>query len=479
MTIAKNFVTQGLWAVNGLQFVSATSSPLWSMIISGVYFVTGVDSVTPFVLNIFFAVAVIYVVYKILDKFNAGNHVFLVLLVFILVSPLPALVFTGMEHIAQILFALLFVYSAANYVINGNKFRGLIPLIVISAILTVLRYEDLFLVFSVSLIFTLRKKYTAALLVLAAGILPVLVYGYISESHGWMFLPNPVLIKSKMPDPASVEIVKIPFRAFKRMLEPDILFLVPPVIFVFLKTYRISIKDWNGKQLMFFIFLITYILHMIFAQTGWFFRYEAYLVSIGIVVLWLNIYDYFPFKNYTNSGWLTKLKPALYVIIVLSLAGRSVSSFLVPQSANNIYNQHYQMAMFLNSLPVETVIAANDIGMLNYYTENKIVDLWGLADIDVARSKLSKNYNTNSIDEITDKKNVDLAIVYAPWFDQFGGLPSSWQKIGEWQMTRLNIVCGNETVSFYVLNNNELVNFKEKVHSYSINLPKSIKFKTY
>jgi hypothetical protein len=42
MTIAKNFSTVGLWAVNGMSFVSATSSPLWSLIISGFYFITGV-----------------------------------------------------------------------------------------------------------------------------------------------------------------------------------------------------------------------------------------------------------------------------------------------------------------------------------------------------------------------------------------------------------------------------------------------------
>jgi hypothetical protein len=479
MTIAKNFITHGLWAVNGLQFVSATSSPLWSLIISGVYFVTGVNSITPFILNVLLCAGVIYIVFRILKKFNTTNHAFLVLLVFIMVSPLPALVFTGMEHIAQILCALLFVYLASEFIINEKKFSSLLPLILISAIITSLRYEDIFLVFSVSLIFALRKKYIASIVVLAAGILPILFYGFISESHGWMFLPNPVLIKSKIPDITSIEILKIPLRAVKRMFEPDILFLIPPVFFVFYKSYKVKIKDWNPKQIMFFMFLITYILHMIFAQTGWFFRYEAYLVSLGIIVLWLNIYDYLLVKNTLNSGWSSKLKPVLYVVIVLSLAGRSVSSFLVPQSTNNIYNQHYQMAMFVNTLPEKTVIAANDIGMLNYYSENKIIDLWGLADIDVGRSKLSKNYNTNSIDEITKQKNVELAIVYAPWFEQYGGLPSSWEKTGEWQMTRLNIVCGNETVSFYTLNKNEYDKLKEKLYYYSGNLPKSMNFKTY
>ncbi|MEO8512931.1 MAG: hypothetical protein ABI543_05200 [Ignavibacteria bacterium] len=478
MTIAKNFSTLGLWAVNGMSFVSATSSPLWSLLISGLYFITGVNPYIPFILNILFSIAAIWLVSVMLKKFKLEKYSFTVILVFIIISPLPALVFTGMEHIAQIFFALLFVYLSSAHISENKKIGEILPLIIISAILTALRYEDMFLVFSVSVIFILRKKYFAAILVFAAGLLPIIVYGIISESHNWMFLPNPVLVKSNLPAFSIIEALKIPFRAVKKMLEPDILFILPVSIYVYIKCRSIKISGLNQKQLMFYIFIIAYVLHMLFAQTGWYFRYEAYLVSLGIIVLWLNIYDHLPaIFNPTASDEKVKrpiFKRIFIVLIIVSLCGRTVASLFVPQSTNNIYNQQYQMAMLLNRLPQNTVIAANDIGMINFYSDKTVVDLWGLADLDAAKYKIAHTYNTAKIDSITNAKNVKIAVLYEPWFAQYGGLPHKWQKIGEWKMTRLNIVCGNETVSFYSLDSSQTESYRRTLEGFSKELPASV-----
>lgn len=472
MTIAKNFSSLGTWAVNGMQFTSAASSPLWSLLISGLYYLTGPLVFIPFILNMLFSLGVIIIAFKILRIFNVPKYGFAVLLAIIFVSPLPALAFTGMEHIAQIFFVLLFVYTASKE--GGSKIVFLLSLILIFAVLTSLRYEDMFLVFAVSLVLVLKKEYLPAAVILAAGLAPIIAYGMISDSNGWFFLPNPVLVKSRLPDLTFIEIAKIPLRAVKRMFEPDIIFLLPPIIFVFVKNLKTKPAYWNRKQTMFFIFLITYVLHMIFAQTGWFYRYEAYLVAMGIIVLWLNIYEYLPdFSGKFSRG------PGLILItiLILSIAARSASNFLVPQASNNIYNQHYQMARFVGTLPPETVVAANDIGMLNFYTPNKIIDLWGLADLDAAKNRISRTYDTDKIRKLAKDKNVELAVVYKDWFDQFGGLPPEWQKTGQWQMDQLNIVNGNETVSFYSLDSARTEFYRAILNDFSYSLPEKVLFK--
>src|SRR5437899_2721455 len=63
MTIAKNFAAGGNWATNNLAFTSATSSPLWTLIISAFYFLFGSNVITPFVLNIIFGIIAIYIAY--------------------------------------------------------------------------------------------------------------------------------------------------------------------------------------------------------------------------------------------------------------------------------------------------------------------------------------------------------------------------------------------------------------------------------
>jgi hypothetical protein len=137
------------------------------------------------------------------------------------------------------------------------------------------------------------------------------------------------------------------------------------------------------------------------------------------------------------------------------------------------------MAVFVEKSAKGLNIAANDIGMIGFYTENKIIDLWGLADIDAAGYKLRKTYNTEKIEEITHKNNVKLAIVYEHWFDQYGGLPPSWIKIGEWKMNKLNIVCGAETAAFYSLDRSDTEMLRQKLAEFSKNIPPSVTFIQY
>ena len=486
MAIAKNFVTSGNWAVNSQVFTSATSSPLWTLLISLSYFITGVNTADPLVLNFVFSILSLAAAVHILKYFKAEKYIYYVIIIFIFSSPLPALVFTGMEHPAQIWLSLLFIFYVSIYTTGKNEKKSLfVILLIISMLLTALRYEDLFLVFSASFFLAARRKYLLAMLLLLAGFIPVIAYGIISVDNGSMFLPSSILVKSRVGELTAVEVLKIPYRAVKRMLEPDIVFLLPPIVLVIFNNYRSKLKELETNQVMAGIFIFTYLLHMCFAQTGWFFRYEAYLVSIGIIVLWINLYPAFVSGSNAESNFsaIKKKFPVIsriiLAVLILSACGRSVSSFLVPQSSNNIYNQHYQMAAFVNTLPAGTTIAANDIGMLNFYTRNKIVDLWGLADTDAAAYKLKGNYTTSAIENITRQKGVELAIIYTDWFSQFGGVPKDWQQLGSWSMTRLNIVCGNEKVSFYSLNKEREKDYKTLLDKFSASLPGSVLYANY
>jgi hypothetical protein len=483
MTIARNFTELGLWAANGMDFSSSTSSPLWTLLISAVFFVTGANVYVSLILNILFSVACIYSAYYVLKKSGTEKYILPALLLFIFCAPLPSLVFTGMEHTAQILFSLLFIYLSAGYIRDDKVDKPkLIWLIILSLLMTSIRYEGFFMVFTVVVLMLIRKRYAPALLVLAFGLVPIVIYGYISTSHDWLFFPNPLLVKSKIPEINVIESLRLIPRALKTMLEPDIIFILPPLVFSLWKLFKNRKSKWELKNVMLLTFTVSYLLHMTFAQTGWFYRYEAYLVAVGIIVLFINIHDYIP----SLTGKERNLAPAYYRYRILILSFMAISilirispSLQVPIAANNIHEQHYQMAMFVKSELKNETIAANDIGMLSYYSGNKIIDLWGLTDIDVARKRISKSYNPAIIDEVTRKNNVKYAIVYEHWFDRFGGLPAGWKKIAEWKMTKLNIACGAETVAFYSLDEKTEMQFREKLESFSGSLPKSVIFFVY
>jgi hypothetical protein len=484
MTIAKNFVEHGNWATNQLTFTSASSSPLWTLIISGVYFVFGINVITPFILNILFGIFAIYIAYYIFRKYNITKYLFVFLIVFIYVTPLLTMLFVGMEHTAQIAVSLLFVYYSSKLIASENKKNNEIKyLLIIVPILTALRYEGMFLVIVVSFLLLLRKKILYAFLIAALGILPIIIYGIISTSHGWFFLPNTILIKSMLPD---YSIPRLFFRAYKNITEPHIFLMLILGVLVYVFNIKKQIEFRSEKQIFLIIFIFTTIINISlinFADNGWFFRYEAYLMALGVTAIAIGGYDLIPeafvFKSGKGNFIYKTVISILLFIIILPFVLRAFTPLLVPPASKNIYEQQYQMGLFVKNYLNDVNIAANDIGMVNFYSNNNVVDLWGLANIEVGTYKIRKEYDTQKIFDIVKQNNVKVAILYEHWFDQYGGLPPQWVKIGEWTMTDYNLVCGAETVAFYSINPEDANNFRKKLKDFSTQLPKSVSYKMY
>lgn len=484
MTLAKNFANHGHWAVNGSDFSSSSSSPLWTLLISAVYYAFSVNLITPFILNILFGLLTILIAYIILNKFNIGRYILLTLLAVIYISPMPTIMFTGMEHTAQIAFTLLFVYLSGKLITyKGKDYKSLISILLISPVITGLRYEDFFLVLVVCVLLAIRKKYVFSLLILLLGLSPILIYGFISVSHGWLFIPNTILVKSKLPELSILYIPKTIFRACKNMLEPHMLVLLSAGICTFIYSYLKKKTVWTQKQAMLLIFLLAAILHETFAQNGWFFRYEAYLVAMGILVISINLFDFLPenfnFRSFKEKFIDSGLKKFAVITYAAPLIMWALTALLVPLATNNIYDQHYQMGLFVKNYAKGINIAANDIGIISFYSNNNILDLWGLASMEAGRDRITKTYTTNKISTLAKNKNVKLAILYEHWFDQYGGLPSSWEKLGEWTITDFNITCGTETVSFYAVDTGQAENLRMKLKEFSPRLPESDIYKIF
>jgi hypothetical protein len=291
-------------------------------------------------------------------------------------------------------------------------------------------------------------------------------------------------VKSKLPHFSFIAVPTFLFRSFRNLTEPHIFVLIAAGIILFYFNFKKKRTIWTEKQVMLLIFILTTVIHETFAQNGWFFRYEAYIIALALITISLNLTDYIPdnfsFKNLKEKYFNSKSEKFAAIIIAAPLIMWALTAFIVPLSTNNIYDQQYQMGNFLkNYIPQNMNIAANDIGIMSFYSNNYILDLWGLADIEAGKERINKTYDVNKIDELTKRCNIKLAILYERWFDQFGGLPLTWEKIGEWTMTNFNITCGTETVCFYSTDKTETEFLRKKLEEYSVKLPKSVIYKTY
>jgi len=161
---------------------------------------------------------------------------------------------------------------------------------------------------------------------------------------------------------------------------------------------------------------------------------------------------------------------------ILPLQNRcKVSNVLIPWACRNIYEQQYQMGLFLKNFYPEASIAANDIGAVSFLGDVHLLDLVGLASIDVLKSKTEGSYTTQQINQLSKRRDVALAIVYDTWFrlEDLEGVPSEWIKVGDWKISD-NVVCGGNVVSFYAVKASEKERLIYNLRLFSYMLPPTV-----
>lgn len=484
MAMAKNLVLHGVWGVDKYSFTSSSSSPLWILLLSLAYFLFGINTSIPFILNIIFATAFIFIAYYIFKYYklhSVYNLIFLLFLIFFI--PLPALVFTGMEHILQIVLIISFVFTAAQLV-SEDKSSALkyYVLLILAALVVAVRYEDLIIVLIIAALFLIKKRFWNSLSLIITSIIPVVAYGIFSTMNGWFFLPNSLVTKSIFVEartpPLSLKGAFLLWNNFLNIL--NIYIFAPLILAVGLLIFRFNEKKslWSVPNLMLIIFIGTTLLHMIVARIGWFYRYEAYLIALGIMAIAVGINEYLPAWSNWDKKQISKNLSVTFLIFLLffSLAGRGYGSFNdTPTATHNIYDQQYQMGLFIQKYYHGDAVSLNDVGVVNYLADIKSVDLLGLSSLNVSKAILKNNYTIKDIDNITRQNHVKVVIVYADLYNYYltGGLPSHWIKVGQWKIPN-RITSFMDTVSFYAIDPQDAENLTRNLKEFSSQLPPDV-----
>lgn len=483
MAMSKNLILHGVWGVDKYGFTSSSSSPLWIIVLSISYLLFGINTIIPFMLNIIFATIFIFIAYSIFKHYKMQpvyNLIFLLFLIFF--TPIPALAFTGMEHILQIVLVVSFVFIGVQMLFEDKKstFKYYM-LLALAALVVAVRYEDLIVVLIIAAMFFIKRHYWTSLSILCASTIPVLAYGIYSTMEGWFFLPNSLITKTIFVE-AKTQAFSLNgiFLIINNFLNIQNLFIFIPLI---LATGMLifSFKKnslWNAPNILLIIFIGTALLHMVAARTGWFYRYEAYLIALGIITIAISISEYLPAVSKWDKTLISKNLALILIIFVLftSLVGRGYCSFNeVPTATHNIYDQQYQMGLFIQEYYKGDAVSLNDVGAVNYATDIKSIDLLGLSGLNVSKAILKENYTIEDIDNITRQNHVKVVIVYEDLYKKYltGGLPSNWIKVGQWKINN-RITCFMDTVSFYVIDPEDEKNLTENLQKFSTQLPPDV-----
>ena len=485
MAVARNVVAHHVWGTTRYEFTSSTSSPLWTLLLAGAYLLFGVNDWWPLTLDVIFGTLTVFVSYRLLGKYIASrSRVFVILLVAILATPLPTLTVIGMEHVLHALLSVLFLSMGVAMLSADGKAapKRFAALAVLAALVVGARYEGIFLVLVVCVLFLLQRKVLQVLALGVSAVLPVSIYGAWCVSQGWYLLPNSVLLKGHLPQFSLAGFISLPgFGALSALQgTPHLLVLLTFSLFFVLCHYLSGASAWDEIRRANLIFIGCLLLHMQFAATGWLYRYEAYLVLIGVLVIGITVNNLLPARIEWRA---TREALPLYgtAILLMLLAGTSLaqrmfaSLVITPQASRNIYEQQYQMGRFLQRYYPGRAVAVNDIGAVSYLADVRLLDLWGLANVDVARLKLRGEFGSRAIDEVTRKQGAVIAILYEDWFKIKGvnGLPLEWIKAGQWSIPG-NVACGSDTVSLYGLDPSTGEELAENLRRFEGELPDDV-----
>lgn len=476
MAIAKHFATEEIWGVAQNEFSSSTSSPLWTLLIAATYLVLGVNEWTPFILALVFGSLSIYFCHRLLvtDKDVLKTSLILSIVTFV---PLPILTLTGMEHVLQSLVTLVLIYFAAEH-LSKKKIepRSFTVLLLFANLATITRYEGISLVFSITLMFAIKKRFLEGIVFGVASFLAIAIYGSISIANDWYFLPNSVILKVNIPTLSATGLAGFWERLTANLFNsPHILALLTINLYLWVKT---SLEE-KERVMLILVILIT-IAHMTFASTGWFFRYEAYIVLVSCFIIGRILLKYaFPqfskhLQNQDNERhhYSAILLIGITFLGLFSLVARTAISFReYPLAVKNIFEQQYQMGLFMEKYYTGKCVAANDIGAINFLANICTIDLVGLANMEVATHKLNGSYDKRTIEQLVSSNDVQAIVIYDHWFT--GRIPDSWIQVGAWKISN-NVIAAGDTVFFYAPNNSLKAGVIENLANFSNILPPTV-----
>jgi hypothetical protein len=487
LAVAQNLATNGVWGINPNDFTPVTSSLIWPLLLVALGVAAPWGIWVPLVLNIFIAIAVLWIA----DRWMIEQRVSWlvrggVLAGLVLVAPLGVLTILGLEHVLQTGLALLLLRwgierSDGAEVGRERYARG----IILAALLVATRFEGIFLVVSIAWwMRRARRQYEAALLLLA-GLAPIVVFGGLNLLLGERFLPTPIWMKGKLASellPVLRDAGSDPALWFQFGLEFLVLGplrnLAEVGVLAWMVLFGLARLIWSqrtGTRLVALaILLVTTWLHLTFARTGWLGRYEAWLIAMFAVVLAPTAQRVFDLAG--EGRWnLRILAPIALVMFGLFPVRARVAStmFQANRGSTNIYEQQVQMARFLGEFRYGEPIALNDIGAVAYYAGVEVVDLWGLANVEIAQLRLSGRLNPIEVDWEARTRGVEVAAMYEFVLEESGGMPAEWEPIVDWKIHR-NAVCGSSKLTWYATTASAAARLREELQAWSPKLPPTV-----
>ncbi|MES2924322.1 MAG: hypothetical protein V4819_22415 [Verrucomicrobiota bacterium] len=439
-TVAKNLAANGTFGIVPGEFSAASSSPLWTLMLGVIFFVTGPQSWIAAALATLFGGLTVERSNSLLKSVGVGPVVRVVVVAMALAyAPILPIVSTGMEHTFQA-WALLGLFCCLIDISRGLKKPGQIFLWALLA--AGARYESLFALPPLLVWLALRRKWSSAFELGLGMAVPVLGFALYSVLHGGYALPYSVMLKGNLAGAFKI-------KAFRLAVETQYIFIV--MLFLSAAALVSIIRRKRHPENLAWLpisGMVMMLIHLQLAQLGWFYRYEAYLIILGLV----SAATFLAPLGHSLRGRPFVLRMTVYILLAfatLPLVWRAkTGSSEIIRAAGNIHDQQRQMSEVARRLGKNARVAVNDLGAVSFFSDALVLDLWGLGDNKIGRAKVNRVFGAETLKTRLEETRTDFVICYPYLFMGSEHLPTTLIPVATWVLGE-NLICGGDTVVFY------------------------------
>ncbi len=492
-SVASNLLHHGTWGVVPGHFESASSSPLWTIVLAGYLILPVPASSAPLLLNMAAAVAVIAILGANQTVLRPGRRrpadaVAVTLLVAVVLF-LPGLTLVGMEHtlhMATVLGAVVLFHRREMGELA--RWPRWLPYVLL-ALATFVRLETVFVGLAVAVALMarcvpgwgpdggaapVRRQVVKAGLAGLAGAVPMAVVALGNHLGGQGWMPNSVLAKSRVSDPG-----KSAFRmAIERFTSDPLVGALTVALLVAL------VLVWRQPRRFTFpavVAVLSVVGHVAFARIGWFERYQAYLLAL-LVYSGLQLLAEVPaFAPAARDGSPERVggvrRPALGLVLVVALlpfCGTKLSLIVdSPMAVADTYEQRYQAARFLARYYDGEPVATGELGYVSVMHRGPITDLFGLGDYEVLQARLEDSrppaeYWTG----LQQRRGFEVAAVYPSTLGF--NTPDEWILAGWWTLPRRTVSAFEPRFEFWATTPEALYQLQDNLRAFEGELPDGV-----
>ena len=220
-----------------------------------------------------------------------------------------------------------------------------------------------------------------AVLVGVAALVPFVGFAVFNKAMGQGWLPNSVLAKGQgvSGDPSSqFNLVSILNRLTTDPLLAAMAAVAAGAVFV----------GWRqGRRYTFLaiVFVIATAGHVTLAQVGWFERYQAYLVALGVLTMLAIADEVVPSARRVPAK--AYLVPGLTALALLLCVTKIDLTIKVPRAVDDTYQQRYQAGRFLSEFYDGQPVATGELGYVSLDHDGPLTDFFGLGDYEVLQER--------------------------------------------------------------------------------------------